>query len=88
MNLDKVTRITVVGPGGTREFEKYDLYPDGVEIALQDDGRTLKIFPRHFSEAENLVRVIDEVQQQWEQQLRRETARSAGEDLNAEPDAW
>lgn len=41
-----VTRITVVGPSGV-EFEQYDLYPAGVEIHVQDGGRTLKVFPRH-----------------------------------------
>ena len=43
--LDKVTRITVVSDKG-REFEAYDLYDNGVELHLQDDGKTLKIFPR------------------------------------------
>lgn len=44
-NLPNVSRITVVSDEG-REFEKYDLYENGVEVHLQDDGRTLKIFPR------------------------------------------
>lgn len=48
-NLPDVTRITVVSDAG-REFEKYDLYENGVEIHLQDDGRTLKIFPRSKSD--------------------------------------
>jgi hypothetical protein len=39
-----VTRITVVGPDGVA-FEKYNLYPHGVELHLQDEGRTLKVFP-------------------------------------------
>lgn len=39
-----VTRITVVLPEGLG-FEKYDAYPNGVELHLQDDGRTLKLFP-------------------------------------------
>ena len=43
--LDKVTRITAVSDKG-REFEAYDLYDNGVELHLQDDGKTLKIFPR------------------------------------------
>lgn len=42
--FDKVTRVTVVSDRGV-EFEKYNLYSNGVEIHLQDDGRTLKIFP-------------------------------------------
>ena len=44
-NLPDVTRITVVSDGGV-EFEKYDLYENGIEVHLQDDGLTLKIFPR------------------------------------------
>lgn len=43
--FEDVTRITVVGPHGAM-FEKYDAFPDGVELHLQDDGKTLKIFPR------------------------------------------
>jgi hypothetical protein len=39
-----VTRITVVLPDGIG-FERYNAYPNGVELHLQDDGRTLKIFP-------------------------------------------
>ena len=45
IELDKVTRVTVVSGKG-REFEAYDLYDNGVELHLQDDGETLKIFPR------------------------------------------
>ena len=48
-SFDKVTRITLVSNNGV-EFEKYNLYEHGVEIHLQDDGRTLKIFPRKESE--------------------------------------
>lgn len=44
-NLPDVTRITVVSDAG-REFEKYDLFEGGVDLFLQDDGRTLKIFPK------------------------------------------
>lgn len=39
-----VTRVTVVGPDGI-EYERYNLYVEGAEVHLQDDGRTLKIFP-------------------------------------------
>lgn len=42
--LPDVTRVTVVSDKGV-EFEKYNLFENGVEIHLQDDGRTLKIFP-------------------------------------------
>lgn len=41
--LPDVTRITIVSKNGV-EFERYNLY-DGIEVHLQDDGRTLKIFP-------------------------------------------
>lgn len=40
-----VTRVTVVGPDHV-EFEKYNLFEDGVDLFIQDDGRTLKIFPK------------------------------------------
>lgn len=42
--LDDVTRITVVGPDGGRAHEAYGYA--GVELHLQDDGRTLKVLPR------------------------------------------
>jgi len=42
--FEDVTRLTVVGPHGMA-FERYDLFPNGVELHLQDDGRTLKLFP-------------------------------------------
>lgn len=45
MDLSKVTRITVVSDE-KREFEKFNLYKQGVELSLQDDGRTLKILPQ------------------------------------------
>jgi hypothetical protein len=44
MRFDKVTRVTVVTADGLA-FEQYDAYQHGVEIHLQDDGRTLKLFP-------------------------------------------
>ena len=43
--LPDVTRVTVVSEDGV-EFERYNLFENGVEIHLQDGGRTLKIFPR------------------------------------------
>lgn len=45
--FDDVTRITVVmdNPDGL-VFERYNAYKGGVELHLQDDGRTLKIFPK------------------------------------------
>lgn len=49
--LKDVTRITVVGPDGA-VFERYNLFEDGVVLHLQDDGRTLKVFPRVAEEEE------------------------------------
>ncbi len=43
--FDDVTRVTVVTNQEGVAFEQYDAYSDGVELHLQDDGRTLKIFP-------------------------------------------
>ena len=43
--FENVTRITVVREEGLA-FEDYQAFAMGVEIHLQDDGRTLKIFPR------------------------------------------
>lgn len=45
MNLDKVTRITVVSEDGS-VFERYNAFPHGVMLKLQDDGKTLKVFPK------------------------------------------
>lgn len=42
MRLTDVTRITVVTEDGNI-FEKYNAYKHGVELHVQDDGRTLKI---------------------------------------------
>lgn len=44
-DLRKITRITVVTDEG-REFEKYNAFENGIVLSIQDDGRTLKIFPR------------------------------------------
>ncbi len=41
----QVMRITVVTKVGRRVFEQYDAFPEGCEIHLQDEGRTMKIFP-------------------------------------------
>lgn len=43
-DLRKITRITVVTDEG-REFEKYNAFENGIVLSIQDDGRTLKIFP-------------------------------------------
>ena len=45
VHFPDVTRVTVVGPDGV-EFEKYNLFKGGVDLFIQDDGRTLKIFPK------------------------------------------
>ena len=39
-----VTRVTVVADDGS-VFERYRIWKGGVEIHLQDDGRTMKLFP-------------------------------------------
>lgn len=41
-----VSRITLVDDKTGRVFERFGMYENGVEIHLQDDGRTLKIFPK------------------------------------------
>lgn len=43
-DLPDVTRVVVVGPGGMN-FERRDLYESGARIEIQDNGRTLKVFP-------------------------------------------
>lgn len=43
ITFPNVTRITVVGRDGIA-FERYN-YFHGVEVHLQDDDRTIKIFP-------------------------------------------
>jgi hypothetical protein len=51
-DLAHVTRICVVDSEHGRAFERYNFYLNGVELHLQDDGRTLKILPRK-EEADN-----------------------------------
>lgn len=43
-----VTRLVIVGPEG-KILEKWHLYPDGVEVHVQDEGSTLKVFPRRVT---------------------------------------
>lgn len=43
-SLAEVTRVTVV-TGVKRVFEGWDLYQHGVDLVLQDQGRTLKLLP-------------------------------------------
>lgn len=45
ITFPRVSRLTIVSGEGL-EYEAYGLYLDGVELHLQDDGRTLKVFPR------------------------------------------
>ncbi|CAH1193780.1 Hypothetical protein ROUS_39 [Brevibacterium phage Rousseau] len=53
MDLTKVTRITVIQYPEGRVFERKNLYDNGVELDVQDDGRTLKIFPRKEGKCTN-----------------------------------
>lgn len=43
--LENVTRITIVTDKGN-VFEDYKAYESGVELSIQDEGRTLKVFRR------------------------------------------
>lgn len=52
-HFPNVTRITVVSEEYGRAFEKFDLYEGGVDIFIQDDGRTMKIFPKRRVEGFN-----------------------------------
>lgn len=42
-----VTRVTVVDDKYGCIFERHDVYSGGVQVHIQDDGKTLKIFPLH-----------------------------------------
>lgn len=43
--LENITRITIVTDEGN-VFEDYKAYGAGVELSIQDEGRTLKVFAR------------------------------------------
>lgn len=43
--LESITRITIVTDEGN-VFEDYKAYVAGVELSIQDEGRTLKVFAR------------------------------------------
>ncbi len=43
--VPKLTRVTVIGPDGI-VFEDYQVFADGAEVTIQDEGRTLKVWPR------------------------------------------
>lgn len=48
--LPAVTRVTIVSKNG-REYERFQLWdPEGVEIHIQDDGKTIKVFPLRANE--------------------------------------
>jgi hypothetical protein len=55
-NYPEVTRVEVITDDG-REFVRYDCH--NVQLSLQDDGRTLKVFLKQeqISEEENEVRL-------------------------------
>lgn len=55
MRLTDVTRITVVTETGIM-FEKYNAFKHGVELHVQDDGRTLKIIhaPRRTYDSDSV----------------------------------
>jgi hypothetical protein len=42
--FSKVTRVAVIGTDGLA-FERYGIYEGGAELHIQDEGRTLKVFP-------------------------------------------
>jgi hypothetical protein len=50
-DYSKVTRICVVDEESGIAFERYGFYRNGVELHLQDEGRTLKVFPRKAGSA-------------------------------------
>lgn len=42
--LERVTRVTIVTDSGI-VYEDYAAYRGGIELSIQDEGRTLKVFP-------------------------------------------
>lgn len=48
-DTSKVTRVEVIEMGVGREYVQWGLYD--VELALQDVGRTLKVFVKHAEES-------------------------------------
>ena len=52
MNTEKVTRIEVVDWAHASDFARlYTRYDVSVELSLQDEGRTLKVFLRENDDA-------------------------------------
>lgn len=46
-DLRRITRVCVVGTSSQIVFENYEVYaPPGAYLAIQDEGRTLKILPQ------------------------------------------
>lgn len=46
IDLSSINRVTIVDSDHGLCFEKRNLYENGCFLLIQDDGRTLKIFPR------------------------------------------
>jgi len=42
------TRVTIVGNGSGILFESYNAFKAGAELHQQDEGRTLKLFPKQY----------------------------------------
>lgn len=42
------TRVTIVGMGSGVLFESYKAWDGGAELHQQDQGRTLKLFPKQY----------------------------------------
>lgn len=42
------TRVTIVGNSSGILFESYNAWPGGAELHQQDEGRTLKLFPKQY----------------------------------------
>lgn len=47
VQLTQITRVTVVDDASGRVFERKNLYSNGVQLSVQDEGRTLKVLPKY-----------------------------------------
>jgi hypothetical protein len=54
VDLSSVNRVVVVTARG-RAYDKSALYADGCAVAVQDDGRTLKLFPASESRSASFL---------------------------------
>lgn len=52
ITFPNATRVTVVGDDSVIAYERYGQWRGGVEIHIQDDGRTVKLFPMTRGEDE------------------------------------